>query len=342
MAEVQVAILGLGRIGASIGLALKRYSARAQSKHAFTVTGFSTRPDDAKAAQKRGAVDSIAHQPTDAARGKDIVVIALPYAEVKAAYDYFAPELRPGAVVLDFSPLKQEPIKWAEKHLKNDAHMIGMTPLFNPAVLFDPVDTADRASESLFDDGLMLITPSVTSIPEAIELATDFSGLLGSRSQFTDPAEHDVLMAATEVLPNVLGLGYYLALSRATGWGDVQRNTNPTFGAMTHVLYDTHPDDLAAILRDSGPDVVRVLDTVMATLRDLRAALAAQDHNTLEPVIASAAETYEQWYNRRYHWKFDDDKIKSPEPPGIMSALLGGWVGNKLRNRGSSQDDDRS
>lgn len=342
MAEVQVAILGLGRVGASIGLALKRYSARAQSKHAFIVTGFSTRPDDAKAAHKRGAIDTIAHQPADAARGKDIVVMALPYAEVVAAYEYFAPDLRPGAVVLDFSPLKREPIKWANKHLKNDAHMIGMTPLLNPAVLFDPLDTTDRASETLFDDGLMLITPSVNSIPEAIELATDFSIILGSRTQFADPAEHDVLMAATEILPDLLGLGYYLALSRATGWGDVQRNTNPTFGAMTHTLYDTHPDDLTAVLRDSGPDVVRALDTVMATLRDLRAALAAQDNATLEPIIAAAAETYEQWYNRRYHWKFDDDKLKSPEPPGIMSALLGGWVGNKLRNRGSSQDDDRS
>lgn len=340
MAEVQVAILGLGRIGASIGLALKKYNGRTGAKHQFRITGYSTSSDEAKAAHKSGAIDSINNQPSDAARGKDVVVMAMPYGEVEAAYQYIAPDLRPGAVILDFSPLKQGPLKWAAKQLSRDAHMVGMTPLVNPAHLFEGANTAERASADLFDDGMILIMPSVSSIPEAIELATDFSGLLGARTQFIDPAEHDSLMAATEVLPALLGLGYYTALSRGSGWGDVQRNTNPAFGALTHHLYDTHPDDLVALLRDARGDSVRVLDSVMATLRELRTALSSDDRDTLESAATDASESYEQWYNKRYHWKFDDGNIATPEAPGMMSSLFGSFVGNRLRG-GNKQDDEK-
>ena len=69
MAEVQVAILGLNRIGTSIGLALKKYNSRAGAKHQFRVTGYSTRNDEVKTAQKLGAVDAVSAQPSDAARG---------------------------------------------------------------------------------------------------------------------------------------------------------------------------------------------------------------------------------------------------------------------------------
>lgn len=339
MAEVQVAILGLNRIGTSIGLALKKYNTRSSAKHQFRVTGYSTRNDEVKTAQKMGAVDAISGQPRDAARGKDVIVMAMPYAEVEAAYQFIGQDLRPGAVVLDFSPLKQGPLKWAAKYLSGDAHMVGMTPLLNPARIFESVNVADRASADLFDEGVMLAMPSVTSIPEAIELATDFGGILGARTQFTDPAEHDSLMAATEVIPAILGLGYYSALSRGTGWGDIQRNTNPNFGVLTHHLFDTHPDDLVAMLREARLDSVRVLDMVMGTLRDLRGALASDDRDTLEAVASEASESYEQWYNKRYHWKFDDSKLSTPEAPGVMTSLFGSFLGNKMR--GGKLDDEK-
>ncbi|MBK8137564.1 MAG: prephenate dehydrogenase [Chloroflexi bacterium] len=340
MAEVQVVILGLGRIGTSIGLALKKYNGRTGAKHQFRITGYSTRSDEVKVAQKSGAVDTISAQPNDAARGKDVVVMAMPYAEVEAAYQYVASDLRPGAVVLDFSPLKQNPLKWAQKHLSRDAHMVGLTPLVNPTLLFEGVNTVEHASADLFDNGVMLVMPSVTCIPEAIELATDFGGILGARTQFIDPAEHDSLIAATEVMPALLGLGYYVALSRATGWNDVARTSNPNFGMLTHALFDTHPDDLVAQLRDSKTDSVRVLDTVLAALRELRMALAADDRDTLETVSAEASENYEQWYNKRYHWKFDSDKLPTPEAPGIMTSLFGSFLGNRL-NRGGKSDNDK-
>ncbi len=339
MPEVAVAILGLNRVGTSIGLALKQYNQRANAKHQFKITGYSGRNEHVKTAQKLGAIDQVAGQAFDAVRGRDIVVMAMPYAEVESAYQAIAGDMRPGVVVLDFSPLKVNPLKWAAKHLSKDAHVVGATPLLNPAYLFDPLDSPDNANADLFENGTILLMPSVTCIPQAIELGGDFAAILGSRTQFIDPAEHDSMMAATDVLPTLLGLAYYNALSNATGWHDVQRSTNPAFGALTRPMFDTHPDDLVASLRDSRQDLTRVIDSVMVSLRDLRAALVSDDRDALEAVATNAAESYETWYNKRFHWKFDDAGQKQPEAPNMMSMFLGTSLANRLR--GKKDEDDK-
>lgn len=333
MPEVAVAILGLNRIGTSIGLALKQYNQRATAKHQFKITGYSGRSEHVKTAQKLGAIDQVASQPFDAVRGRDIVVMAMPYADIDAAYQAIGGDLRPGVVVLDFSPLKSSPFKSAAKHLSKDAHVMGLTPLVNPAYLFDPLDAPDKATANLFDGGTMLLMHSVSCIPQAIELGGDFAAILGARTQFIDVAEHDAMLAATDVMPNLLGLAYYTALSTATGWQDVQRNTNPAFGALTRSLFDTHPDDLVATLRDNRQDLVRVLDSVMLTLRDMRAALANDDRDALEAAATNGAESYEAWYNNRFHWKFDNGDQKPPEAPSMMSMFFGASLANRLRGK---------
>src|SRR5690349_10451143 len=89
------------------------------------------------AAEKRGALDSTARGFADAARNRDIVVLALPYAEVQSAYRDIAHVLRPGAVVLDMSPLAEPSVKWAQANLPENVYMVGVTPVFNPDVLFE-------------------------------------------------------------------------------------------------------------------------------------------------------------------------------------------------------------
>jgi prephenate dehydrogenase len=330
--------LGLNRIGTSIGLALKQYNQRPNAKHQFKITGYSGRSEHVKTAQKLGAIDQVAGQPFDAVRGRDIVVIAMPYAEVEGVYQSITGDLRPGVVVLDFSPLKVNPFKWATKHLSKDAHVVGLTPLLNPVYLFDPLDSPEKSAANLFEGGTVLLSHSVTCIQEAISLGEDFAAILGARAQFIDPAEHDSMLAATEVLPSLLGLAYYTALSTATGWQDVQRNTNPAFGALTRSLFDTHPDDLVATLRDSRQDLTRVIDSLMLTLRDLRAALVNDDRDALEAAATEGAESYEAWYNKRFHWKFDDASQKAPETPGVMNMFFGSSLANRLRGKKDGDD----
>ncbi|RMF79816.1 MAG: prephenate dehydrogenase [Chloroflexi bacterium] len=338
MADVSIAILGLGRIGASIGLALQRYNNSKDAKNHFTITAADTRPIVVDEAKDLNVAEKIIRKPLDAAREQDIVVIALPYAEVEALYEYIGDDLREGTVIMDMSILKTPSLKWAEKYLPSHAHLVGMTPVINPAYLYDGLEDTQNARADLFDKGNMLLMPSPTCVTDAVELASDFSALLGATPHFLDPAEHDSLIAATEGIPALLGTMTFYILQRGAGWHDAQRLTNSAFGKLTHHLFDTHPDDIRDFFHHNRDNTLRYLDEMINGLTAFRAILAENDKDALEATLIEAADEYKDWVNRRYRarWEDEDRSIKTP----TMGEIMGGAVGGFLTNRFSNKDDD--
>jgi prephenate dehydrogenase len=330
MATVSVAILGIGRMGASIGLALKRYNTRKDAAHTFEVTYADTRAGIREDAKTIG-IDKVERDVFSSAANKDIVVIALPYADVESVYRSLKHDLRPGAVILDVSPLKQPSLEWAKQYLGNEAHLVGITPILNPKYLFDGLDDTLHAQADLFDNSNMLLMPSVTCIKEAVELASDFANLLGAKPHFVDPAEHDSLIAATEGLPNLLGLAVFYTMMKSGGWSDSQRFTNSTFGRLTHQLYDTHPDDLRDTWLQNRDNLVRQIDDLMNTLHTLRGILAQNDALALESALIEASDTYSAWINRRFNAKWDEKE--TAKNPSMGSMLMTGFMGTFLTRR---------
>lgn len=340
MADVTVAILGLNRVGTSVGLALKRYNTGKDPLHTFTVRGYDPTPDHVTTAKKLGALDETASRPEQVVPGSDIVLLTMPYADVEPTYQLISPDLRSGAVVLDMSPLSHTSLAWAKEHLREGVHLVCMKAVVNPVYFFDGTDEPKRATEDYFDNGAILTMPSVTCVPEAIELASEFSRILGSRSHFVDPAEHDGLAASTEALPALLGTTYFDMIQRNPGWGDLQRLTNPAFGMTTHHLFDTHPDDLRDFLLNSGDTLTHHLDALIERLTQVRAALATRDRDALESLLVEASASYEAFYNRRYNNKWDDEEEVDTRSLGINN-VMGTWFGIR-RGRGSDKKNDNS
>ena len=334
MANVTVAVLGLGRIGTSVALALKRYNERKDARHVFEITGADMRTGVREDASKMGLGDKLERDLFSAAAKRDIVVLALPLADVQDAYKAIAPDMRAGAVILDMSVLKQQSLEWADKYLGKDVHMVGMTPIINPKYLHDGLDDTLHAAADLFDKGSMLMMPTPRSAKEAVELATDFAGLLGSTPHFYDPAEHDGIVGLTEGLPALIALASFYMASQSSGWADVQRVTNPAFGRLTHHLFDTHPDDLRDLLLQNRESVVRHTDELIATLTSLRNIIAKNDQDTLEAALGQAADDYNGWINRRSNGKWDDGREEatgSSFAGNMMSGLMGGFLANRLK-----------
>lgn len=334
MAKVTVAVLGLGRIGASVALGLRRYSERKDAQHTFEVTCTDLRAGVREDAKKVGLGDKIERDLFSAAAKRDIVVLALPLAEMQDAYKTIAADLRAGAVLLDMSVLKQQSLEWAGKYLSPEVHMVGITPILNPKYLHDGLDDTLHAAADLFDKGSMLVMPTPRCAKEAVELAIDFAGLLGATPHFYDAAEHDGIVGLTEGLPALLGLASFYSATRSPGWIDAQRVTNPAFGRLTHHLYDTHPDDLRDLLLQNSASVVRHTDELISTLQSLRDLIARQDHDALEAALEQAADGYNRWINKRSNGKWDDsqdDTKGSSVASNIMGGLMGGFLANRLK-----------
>lgn len=115
----RVTIVGLGHVGASLGLALKRWTAssggRAQSQ--IEVVGFDYDNATQKAAEKLGAVDrthwGLSRSIGDAA----LVVLAVRVGQLAEAMREIAPHLVEGAIVTDTAPAKRQGLAWAAAHL---------------------------------------------------------------------------------------------------------------------------------------------------------------------------------------------------------------------------------
>ncbi len=335
MAKISITIMGMGRIGTSIGLALKRYNGKPNAQHQFEITAVEERTPVLKEAESLGAFDKSVRNVYDAVRDRDIVVLALPYAEVRRTYQLMADGVRPGIVILDTSALKVPSLKWAAEFLPKEAHMVGITPIVNPQYLFGEPDDTLHAHADYFDKGNMLLMPSATCIREAVELATDFSSLLGATVHFMDAAEHDGLVAATEGLPALMGVAVFSMLANNPGWGDIQRLINPDFGRLTHHLYDTHPDDLRDTWLNNRTALVSYMDTLIERLESMRQVIAANDRDAVEALLAEAADDYSAWINRRHNNKWDEDNSsKAPSTSEmVMSGLMGGFLSKRLRGQ---------
>jgi prephenate dehydrogenase len=338
MATLSVALLGLNRMSASIGLALHRYIKKG-GKHQFQITGYDFSADNEKQAKKMGAIDRSEHQVSNAAAETDLLIINVSYEEVEKTYRNIARDLRPGVVILDMSPLKEPSLQWAKQYLGEEHHLIGFTPIVNPRYLFRSQQNIEEAEEDMFDDSAILLTPSASCAKEAVDLAFNFAAILGSKPRFLDPIEHDTLLAQTVQMPRLLGIILFYDLMKQDNWNDLKWFTNPDFGVLTRPLFDHHPDALRDEFMNNNQAIARGLDRLINSLQQYRDALQSSDKNAVEGVIVDAAKEYESWVNSRY--RADWDTVNQPgDPKGstFMHGLLGGALADKLMGR--NDDDD--
>lgn len=330
MAKLSIAILGLDRIGASIGLRLKHYMAKG-GKHQFEIVGYDNRDDFEKAAQKLKAIDRTEHKAFDAVADTDLVIINLPYEEVKAAYELIAPDLRDGVVILDASPIKQASMKWSEKYLTDEHHVVGFTPIINPEYMFDPNESTERATDDMFVNSTIYLTPSATCIKEAVDLAVNFSTILGGSPHFLDPAEHDSLTTMTEELPSLLSVAMYYTLMKHNAWTDAQRMTNPAFNVLTRYLFTHHPDGLRDAWSENHKNLTRSVDDLINTLKTLRTLLYNDDVDAIEAFLIESSDEYQKWVNKRHNGDWDEkSNPKVDIGDTIAGSILGGTLSRKL------------
>ncbi len=340
-ATIKVGILGLGRVGASVGLALKRYNARKDARQQFVITGYAADNLQTQALKTINPVEHLAHNLLDAASDKDIVVVALPYRDVQSAYQLIGRDLRSGSVLLDMSPLKLPSQAWAEKYLADEAHMVGVMPILNAKYLFDGLDDTEHAAEDLFDGGTMLLLPSAKCDRDAVELASDFGDLLGMSAHFGDPVEYDAWSAATEGLPAALGLAAFYALYRRDGWDDARRIGNPAFGRLTHHLYDHHPDDLRDLMLGNRENLARQIDATVETLQALRGLLMQNDQAALEEMLIQTMDTYVTWVVHRRDNRWDKSEAALPPTRGdlFMTSMFGSALSKRLKRDKDDEDE---
>ena len=120
----RIAIIGLGLIGGSLGLAIKRAGPRD-----IEVAGTARTHATLRRAKAAGAIDVDEPGPAEAARGARMVVLAAPIMTFPEIMQEIAPVLAEGAVVTDVASVKGQVARWARQMLPDGAQFVGGHPM---------------------------------------------------------------------------------------------------------------------------------------------------------------------------------------------------------------------
>ncbi len=188
----RVAIIGLGLLGGSIGLAVKEFLPGA------ITTGYDADPAARLRAAERGLVSRVCDDPAETVRNAQLVVLCVPVGAMGAAAREIAPHLPSGVVISDVGSSKESVAKALAEalpgHAVIPAHPVAGTERSGP----------DAGFASLFQQRWCIITPPEGADPEKVAALSAFWEALGARVEVMDAAHHDLVLAVTSHLPHLI------------------------------------------------------------------------------------------------------------------------------------------
>jgi prephenate dehydrogenase len=326
---VQITIIGLGQIGASIGLAL------AAHKNAILRVGHDKKVDVEREALQKGVADKMEHNLPSAVRDAKLVVLCLPVSQVKETLEFIAPDLKEGAVVLDTAPIKADVQKWAKRILPEGRYYVGLVPALNPESLHDFEIGLTAARADLFSRGLFMVDAPPSAPEEAVILAMDFVRLLGAEPVLADLIESDGLMSTVHLLPQLVAASLLNATIDQPGWQDARKVAGRPYATVTSALaHQDEIDSLRMSALQNRASVVHALDAIIAALRGLRDDIEKENDDGVAMRLESALQGRKRWLGERLaaDWGVST-RTEMPDIPSMSERLFGGFLAKKPRKK---------
>jgi prephenate dehydrogenase len=246
----KVAVLGVGLIGGSIGLAARR---RLEAE----VSGYDPDPASVERALGTGAIGTGAGSVAEACAGAEVVFCAAPVARLPELAGAALEAADPGAVVTDVGSTKREIVA----ALGADERFIGGHPLAG-------AETAgvDNARADLFDGARWYLTPTDRSSGLLYDRLQRTLAGLGARPQAIDPATHDRLMATVSHLPHVVANALVAeATARLSADSERLPEVGPSFRDTTRVA-GSNPAIWADIFASNSEAVADAVESLAGRL----------------------------------------------------------------------------
>jgi prephenate dehydrogenase len=311
---VTITLIGLNRLSASIGLALR-------PREGLRLVGFDRDNDLARVAQSRGMVHSAEWNLINAVTDADLVLLAGRLDDQREWFKAMAPELRQDGVVATLAPVLGAPLAWATEALPAGRHFVATHPILNPAVLFDGSAGLEAARADLFEKGLFALAPAPNCAPEALKLLNDLATLLNAQPYFVDAAEHDGVMAGVDAVPTLLAAALLHATNASPGWSELRKAADRGFANATLALADVDPSALT-LNRDN---TLRYLDAVISELQGLREHVAQGNAAVLGQLLTDANERRARWLAERMSGEWE-----APAKSNVELPSFGETVGRML------------
>ena len=266
-----VAVVGLGLMGASFALALKK------ARPEIVLVGNDPNPLVVRKALEREIVSTADTDPAVVAMADDVVVVGAPINALREVFAKLA-VVAEGRLVTDMASTKADVEEWAAAE---GLDFVGGHPMCGKEV-----SGIDHADPSMFEHAPWVLTREEPRIAELI-LA------VGANPVVIDAITHDRLVAGVSHAAFLLSVGYVLAVTRRADWPEASRLAAGGFRDMSR-LAAGEPDLYAGVVRTNRLNLLEVLDSISAELARLRRHIEADDPRLIE-LFEEARSVRERW-----------------------------------------------
>ena len=324
----RITIIGVGPLGASIGLGLMKRRLRDTE-----IVISSADRTVLNTLSKIGAADQTISSLRSAVDGAQLVILDVPVGEMRELLEAIGPILDQGAVVTDTSATKIPILAWADTYIRDGVDFVGGHPL--PKRMPNSLMSADPG---IFTDARYTITPGKHTDESSIRTVVGMIEALGSKPLFLDPSEHDSYAAAMHYLPVVISSAFVNATAGSTGWREMHELADARFDTFSR-LASNDPLDNEAVCLANPEALVHWVDQLIGQLYEYRNQIKEKDERLLERFVDS--------WELRARWEADavvpDDSTRLPSATESMaSAFLGDKLAKRMQSlRGDGEDKKR-
>jgi prephenate dehydrogenase len=253
-----------------------------ERKLARRIIGIGRRQTSLDAARKIGAIDHGVTNLTTGVADAQLLIVATPVDTIAERIVQASAAVPPDCLITDAGSTKEEIVAKVDAALaarRGGPRFIGSHPLAG-----DHRTGPEHARADMFEDRVVVVTPTEATRPAAVTEASGFWQSLGANVMSMPPAKHDAALALTSHLPHLVAMALaastpaeFLPLT-ASGWRDTTR------------IAGADPRIWQPIFAANREHVLGALDTMSEVLGGLREALEHGDNETLLATLEAAAK----------------------------------------------------
>jgi prephenate dehydrogenase len=279
----KIALIGIGLLGGSLGLAIK------QRRLANSVNGFVRRSASIRECERFGVVDQATGDLNAAIDGAELIILCTPIAQMRELAERMG-ALTPGAIVTDVGSVKGPVVQDLEPIItRGGGHFIGSHPMAGAEKMGVAAARAD-----LFENAVCVMTPTSKCPAEARRQLEGFWLSVGCRPIFLSPELHDEFVSRSSHLPHVVAaeLANYVlspvhpkeqSMLCANGFRDTTR------------IASGSPEMWRDIALANRKNLARVLGVFIEDLQEFQLALENQDVKGIEEFFDLAKHRRDKW-----------------------------------------------
>jgi len=273
----RLAIIGVGLIGASLALALKKAGAVGH------IVGCGRRQKNLQKGIELGVIDSYTTSIADAAKNADVVVLATPLGAMKMAFEQINGSISEQAIVTDAGSAKGSVIEIAK---------IALGTKIRQFVPGHPIAGAEKSGveaglADLYQSRRVILTPIESTDPAAVKEIEKMWLHCGASIEYLDVEHHDKVLAATSHLPHMLAYALVNYLSNLNDHDEIFKYAAGGFRDFTRIA-SSDPVMWRDVCISNGDALEKFIQGFKQELDEVSGAIREQDSDRLLELFSAA------------------------------------------------------